>query len=284
MKQEIKRLLTIIFGNLLMAAGSALFVVPAGFITGGVTGLALLLSRLVPLPVSTLITLLSACFLLFGLITLGKSFAIHSLTCVILYPLFYQLFTMLNEKVGMFTENPALNTACAILCYGVGIGLIMREGAASGALDTIAVLLNRKAGVSMSVSLNAIEYMTLLPQVFYTGKENVLCGILIIIGYTLLVDSVIARGKSMIQIEVISKEYEKINQLILKRFDRGTTLIHIEGGYKRGESYELQTVVRPREFFAIKQAVLEIDPSAFVIVGNVSEVSGRGFTEPRRKL
>ena len=59
---------------------------------------------------------------------------------------------------------------------------------------------------------------------------------------------------------------------------RGVTLIHIEGGYSRGESYELQTVVTPREFFAIKQAVLEVDPSAFVIVGNVSEVSGRGFT------
>ena len=263
MKREIKRLLTIILGNILMAAGSALFVVPSGFITGGVTGLALILNRVVPLSVSTLISALSAVFLLFGLITLGKEFAVHSLTCVILYPLFFQLLSMVNDRFGRLTENPALNTVCAILCYGIGIGLIMREGAASGALDTIAVLLNRKAGVNMSVSLNVIEYVTLLPQVFYTAKENVLCGILIIIGYTLLVDSVIARGKSMIQIEIISPAYEKIND---------------EGGYSRGESYELQTVVTPREFFAIKQAVLELDPSAFVIVGNVSEVSGRGFT------
>ena len=82
----------------------------------------------------------------------------------------------------------------------------------------------------------------------------------------------------MIQIEILSPEYEKINETILTRFDRGTTLIHVEGGFKRGESFEIQTVVRPREFFAIKQAVLEIDPSAFVIVGNVSEVDGRGFT------
>ena len=261
-----------------MAAGSALFVVPSGFITGGVTGLALILNRIVPLSVSALISTLSAVFLLFGLITLGREFAIHSLTCVILYPLFYQLLSMVNERFGRLTENPALNTVCAILCYGIGIGLIMREGAASGALDTIAVLLNRKAGVNMSVSLNVIEYVTLLPQIFYTAKENVLCGILIIIGYTLLVDTVIARGKSMIQIEIISPEYEKINEMILSRFRRGTTLIHVEGGYKRGESFEIQTVVTPREFFAIKQAVLEVDPSAFVIVGNVSEVSGRGFT------
>ena len=90
--------------------------------------------------------------------------------------------------------------------------------------------------------------------------------------------NVIARGKSMIQMEIISPEYEKINQTILTRFNRGTTLIHIEGGYKRGEAYEVQTVVRPRELFAIKMAVLEIDPTAFVVVGNVSEVNGRGFT------
>ena len=278
MKSEIKRLLTIILGNMIMAAGSAMFVVPSGFITGGVTGLALVLNRIIPLSVSTLIAALSVVFLLFGLVTLGKAFAFHSLTCVILYPLFYQLLTMLTDSIGRLTENPALNTVCAILCYGIGIGLIMREGAASGALDTIAVLLNKKAGVNMSVSLNVIEYVTLLPQVFYTSKENVLCGILIIIGYTLLVDNVIARGKSMIQIEIISPAYEKINEMILNRFRRGATLIHIEGGYSRGESYELQTVVTPREFFAIKQVVLEVDPSAFVIVGNVSEVSGRGFT------
>ena len=278
MKREIKRLLTILLGNILMAAGSALFVVPAGFITGGVTGLALLLSRVTPFSVSALISILSAAFLLFGLITLGKEFAIHSLTCVILYPLFYQLFAMVNDRFGLLTENPALNTVCAILCYGIGIGLIMREGAASGALDTIAVLLNRKFGVSMAVSLNVIEYCTLLPQVFYTPKENVLCGVLIIIGYTLLVDSVIARGKSMIMIEIISPKYEEINQMILSRFDRGTTLIHIEGGYSRSKACQIQTVVTPREFFPIKKAVLEIDPSAFVIVGNMSEVSGRGFT------
>ena len=278
MKREIRRLLTIILGNILMAAGSALFVVPSGFITGGVTGLALILNRIVPMSVSALISVLSAGFLIFGLITLGKEFAFHSLTCVILYPLFFQLLSMVNERFGRLTENPALNTVCAILCYGIGIGLIMREGAASGALDTIAVLLNKKAGVNMSVSLNVIEYVTLLPQVFYTARENVLCGILIIIGYTLLVDTVIAHGKSMIQIEIISPEYEKINEMILKRFDRGTTLIHIEGGYSRRETFEVQTVVTPREFFTVKQAVLEIDPTAFVIVGNVSEVSGRGFT------
>ncbi len=278
MKREIKRLLMIVLGNLLMAAGSALFVVPAGFITGGVTGLALLLHRITPLSVSALISILSAGFLLFGLITLGKEFAFHSLTCVILYPLFYQLLSMVTERFGMFTENPALNTACAIICYGIGIGLIMREGAASGALDTIAVLLNKKAGVSMAVSLNVIEYVTLLPQIIYTPNENVLCGILIISGYTLLVDTVIAHGKSMIQIEIISPEHEKINEMILNKFERGTTLIHIEGGYSRKETFEVQTVVRPREFFAVKRAVLEIDPTAFVIVGNVSEVSGRGFT------
>ena len=74
MKREIKRLSTIILGILLMAAGSALFVVPSGFITGGVTGLALVLARIVPLSVSALISILSVVFLLFGLITLGKEF------------------------------------------------------------------------------------------------------------------------------------------------------------------------------------------------------------------
>ena len=80
MKGEAKRLLTIVLGNMLMAAGSAMFVVPSGFITGGVTGLALIVNHFLPLSVSALIYILSAVFLIFGLITLGKEFAIHSLT------------------------------------------------------------------------------------------------------------------------------------------------------------------------------------------------------------
>ena len=278
MKKEFGRLFRIFIGNLLQASGSVFFVIPAGFITGGMTGVALVLNHFVEVPVTVLVVALSAVFLVFGFFALGKEFALHSLACTIMYPLCFNLLSLVQKRVGMLTEDPALNALCAALCYGIGIGTIMKEGAASGGLDTIAVLLNRKAGVSMSKSLNAIEILTMLPQAFYSSKQSILCGVLIAVGYSMLVDTVIARGKSMIQIEILSPEYEKINETILTRFDRGTTLIHVEGGFKRGESFEIQTVVRPREFFAIKQAVLEIDPSAFVIVGNVSEVDGRGFT------
>ena len=273
----------IFIGNLLQASGSVFFVIPAGFITGGMTGVALVLNHFIQVPITILVAALSAGFLIFGFFALGKEFALHSLACTILYPLCFNLLSLVQAKVGLLTEDPALNALCAALCYGIGIGTIMREGAASGGLDTIAVLLNRKAGVSMSVSLDVIEILTMLPQAFYSSKQSILCGVLIAVGYSMLVDTVIARGKSMIQMEIISPKYEDINQMILSRFNRGTTLINIEGGYKRGAAFEVQTVVRPREFFAIKQAVLEKDPAAFVIVGNVSEVSGRGFTLEKKK-
>ena len=98
MKKEFGRLFRIFIGNLLQASGSVFFVIPAGFITGGMTGVALVLNHFVEVPVTVLVVALSAVFLVFGFFALGKEFALHSLACTIMYPLCFNLLSQIILK------------------------------------------------------------------------------------------------------------------------------------------------------------------------------------------
>lgn len=100
--------------------------------------------------------------------------------------------------------------------------------------------------------------------------------------YSVTLDKLLVLGKSKIQIEIVSEKYEKINSLILHEFDRGTTLIGIKGGFTGRESCAILTVVNRREFFRINEAIKNIDPNAFIMIGQVKEVCGRGFTKKKK--
>ena len=97
--------------------------------------------------------------------------------------------------------------------------------------------------------------------------------------YSYTLEKLLVAGKSKVQIKIISEKYEEINKQIATQFDRGTTLFEVEGGYTRKEMYAILTVVNQRELFAINEMVQEIDPDAFIMIGQVKEVRGRGFTK-----
>ena len=115
------------------------------------------------------------------------------------------------------------------------------------------------------------------PMVF-RDREKILYGILLVMIYTTVMDKVLVNGKSQMQVKIISDHYEEINTAIQQKLDRGSTFLKTESGYLRKESMALLTVVSNREMPKLNQLVLEIDPKAFMIINQVNEVMGRGFT------
>jgi len=124
-----------------------------------------------------------------------------------------------------------------------------------------------------------VDGLVLLTQILFVERaEQALYGILFVLLYSVVLDVVLTSGKSRIQLQIISREYEAINRMILQTFDRGSTLFRTEGGFSRTEAYAVQTVIGKRELFRLREEVLAIDQSAFIVVSQVSEVNGRGFT------
>ncbi len=273
-----KNILWIILGNFICALGVVYFLVPAGLIAGGATGISLALHQYLGIPTS--VGLWGVTFLFFGVgfLLLGKKFALSTLLSSVAYPLSFNLVELLAEKTGLPTDDILLCMIFASLIVGIGVGILIRAGASTGGSDVIAIALNRRTGLSLSVATYAIEGVIPLIQFPYSKAEQILYGILYVILYTIIFNRIIVFGAEMIQISIYSSKYEEINQVILTRFERGSTLFHVEGGYRRQEGYALETVIPRRALFHLREAVLKIDPQAFIVITPVAEVNGRGFT------
>ncbi len=279
MKTNIKRIAIILAANLFFSFGTAYFLVPSGMISGGVTGLALGLDRGFGIPKDITVWVVQIALFLVGLWLVGRDFAATTLIGSFAYPLFFSVTTRLAESTGPVTDDPFLCLLFAGLTFGVGIGVILRQGASTGGTDIVAVVLNKKLGLPLSATLYVVDALVLVTQVFFVDtREQALYGVLFVLLYSVVLDVVLTSGKSRIQLQIISREYEAVNRMILEKFDRGSTLYRTEGGFTRAESYAVQTIIGKRELFRLREEVLALDESAFIIVSQVSEVNGRGFT------
>lgn len=274
----VKNILLIVLGNLFISVGVAGFLVPSGLISGGATGLSLTVSKAFSLPLTACVWCASILFFLIGFLVLGKEFAFSTLVSSVAYPLFFHLATLLFGRIGVITGDLVLCTAFAGILLGVGIGLVLRGGASTGGTDVIAVALHKKFGFSLSAVMYLTDGVILCLQFPFSRAEQILYGLLVALIYTYLAEKVILFGQDKIQIMIYSGKQQEINRLLLSDFDKGSTLFPIRGGYSGKEGYAIQSVIQKRSLFSVREAVLRIDPQAFVVINPVSEVNGRGFT------
>lgn len=278
-----KNIFNIILGNTIYALAVVLFIIPNGLITGGTTGIALFLNNIINIPIALFVSLFNLIMFLLGAYILGKKFAFTSLISTFYYPVILTIFERVIPN-NLITEDTLLASIFAGILIGVGIGIVIKSGASTGGMDIPPLVLNRKWNIPISISLYGFDVCILLLQMFYTEKENVLYGILLVILYTLVLDRVLILGKSQTQLKIISEKYDKINEIISKELDRGSTLLNGETGYQHKEIEVVLTVISNRELVRVTQLIQEIDPKAFIIINRINEVRGRGFTSNKLYL
>ena len=176
------------------------------------------------------------------------------------------------------TGDTMLATVFAGLLIGAGIGMVIRAGASTGGMDIPPLILNKKFRLPVSMTMSVFDCLILLTQMVFAGKEKILYGILLVLLYTMVLDKVLMIGQNQMQVKIISEQCESISEAIQNRMDRGTTLLLIEGGHLRKASYAVLTVVSGRELSKLNELVIGLDSNAFMIINQVSEVRGRGFT------
>lgn len=276
---NLKKIAILLAANVMYSSAVAYFLVPSGMVSGGITGLAIGLSNGFGISKDLTIWVLQLALFGAGLFIVGKQFALTTLVSSFAYPVLFSVMTRVAERTGLLTDDPFLCMIFAGLIFGVGIGLVLRQGASTGGTDIVAVILNKKFGLPVSGTLYVVDALVLLTQVFFVDSpEQILYGILFVLCYSVLLDVVLTSGKSRIQLQIISPKYEEINQMILRKFDRGSTLYRTEGGFSRTASYAVQTIIGKRELFRLREEILLIDDKAFIVISQVSEVNGRGFT------
>ena len=277
MEKKLKMIGFMILGNAILAMGTAAFVVPNGLISGGVTGIGLILQRLFGLPVDIGVFVADAVLFLLGAAVMGKAFAATIILSTIVYPTFFSLFGKIPFLTSL-TDDKLMAAIYAGLLMGAGIGLVIKVGGSTGGMDIPPIILHKLFGLSIPVMISVGDILLLLVQAFYSSTEQVLYGILVVMLTSIVIDKVLIMGQKQTQVMVISPEYERINQAIHQKIDRGSTLIHATSGLEKQEQKVVLSVISNRQLGDLNELILQIDPQAFVIANEVNEVKGRGFT------
>ena len=274
-KQLARNWASILFGNALYSLAVALFLEPAGLITGGATGIALAIGRLTGLPVSGLLLFINLAMLVWAV--LGRAFALNTLASSVLSPAFLGLFEgLLAGRV--LTEDIFLCTVFSGLGIGVALGLVIRSGASTGGLDIPPLVLNKWFKLPVSATMLTFDIAVLLMQAVFSPVQQVLYGVVMVLIHTIVMDKMLMLGASRTEVKIVSSQSDAICAAILAQLDRGVTILHGEGGYTREPSAVLLSIVSNRELPRLEKLAHSIDPTCFLIVSHVTEVSGRGFS------
>lgn len=274
---QLKSIFWILVGNTMYALAITIFILPNGLITGGTTGLALFFYHQFGVPIQGFVTIFNVAMFVLGAAVLGKKFALTTVISTFYYPFILSVFQSLTA-LGKVTEDNLLAVIFSGLLIGAGIGVVIRAGASTGGMDIPPLVLNKKMGLPVSMTMNGMDTAILLLQIVFTDKEMVLYGILLVLVYTSVLNRVLLLGQAKMQVKIVTERYEEINQAIARDLDRGVTLFRSRTGHLKRDGYVVMSVVNNRELVQLNQLIQKIDPQAFIVIHQVNEVRGRGFT------
>ena len=274
-------LFSVLFGNILYALTVKLFLLPGGLVTGGTTGIALMVNHFSGFSISFFVLLFNTVMLIAGYFLLGKQFALTTILSTFSYPLALDLLDRLFKNT-VLTEDPLLCTVFSGLGIGLSLSIVIRAGASTGGMDIPPLVLNKYWKLPVSAGLYFFDLLILLGQAFYYSPEDILYGILLVLIYSLVLDKLLLIGTAKTEVKIISSHSDKIRNEILSQMDRGVTMLAGEGGYLHDRTQIVLTVISSRELPKIEKLIRRIDPESFLIISRVSEVRGRGFSMTKK--
>ena len=273
-------LISVIVGNFLYALTVKLFLLPAGLVTGGTTGIALTVNYLTDFSISSFVLIFNITRRALGFFCLGKAFAATTLASTFLYPLSLEL---LDRVLGdyILTQDILLCTIFSGLGIGMALGIVIRSGASTGGMDIPPLVLQKTVKLPVSITMYAFDVCILLSQALFRPAENILYGVVLVLIYTLVLDKMLLMGATRTEIKVISDKSDEIRDAILTQIDRGVTILNGESGYLHNPSPVILSVISNRELPKVEKLIHNIDPESFIVVSRVSEVRGRGFSQKK---
>ena len=270
----------IIAGNAIYAAGVVFFIIPSGLITGGTTGIAIIVNHYAGMQISAFVAVFNVIMFALGFAVLGRSFALSTLISTVSYP---AMLALMQKAAGGFvlTDDLLLSALFGGLCIGLALAIVIRSGASTGGMDIPPLILNKSLRIPVSVSMYVFDSAILVGQMLFTQRQKCLYGIVLVIVYTLTLDKLLATGEARTRAEIISTDPEGIRDRICSELDRSVTMLHGRKGFTGTETNVVLCIISPRELYRLEKIVHAVDPDAFVIMTKATSVQGRGFSRAK---
>ena len=282
--KNLKKVFFIEIGTILFAIAVGLFLLPGNILTGGVAGIVSLIKPYYPfcnISEDILTIIISTSLFIVGAIFLDKTFTYQTLIHSVSYPFVLLLVT---RYLPEYEIDPILAAIYGGVIGGAGIGIIFRQGGSTGGMDVIPLIIEKHFKLEASKGIMILDAITVIAGLFIYGINSVLIGLISVFFTSFTMERVINlyNGVEARRVEIISDKYVEINNDIQNLVERGTTIIDGKGGYTNNDKKILLVVVSSDELEKLIKIVNNHDSSAFVIISEVKDVHGEGFTiEPR---
>lgn len=276
MKKIVFETILVIIGNFILALAVQTFILPFEILSGGVAGIAVATSKLTGIQSDVIIILLIGALFVLGSFFLGRKFTIHTALSTVLYPVFLSFLSTKNLYVDI---DPMLASLYGGLVAGLGVGLVFRTGASTGGMDVPPMIINKYTHIDLAKLVLATDFLTVVLGWYVYGLKAVLIGLISVWASSFAIDKVMLfGGMEAKSIMIISNKTNEIIQMIHDRLDRGSTILEGQGGYSRIERPVILSVIMKNQYPEFVKALAEIDPTAFIIVTDATEVRGNGFS------
>ncbi|BBI30702.1 YitT family protein [Cohnella abietis] len=268
-----RRIIFIIIGAILVAVSLEIFLVPNSIIDGGITGISIMTSYLTKIPIGVFLFLFNLPFLILGYKTIGKTFAFSTLLGVIVL----SISTTLLHPVQAFTDDIFLAAVFGGIFLGAGTGIVIRAGGSLDGTEIVAILLNRKLPFSVGETVMFINFFILGSAGFVYSWDRAMFSLIAYYIAFKVIDLTLEGFDESKSCWIISDLHKDIGDAIYARLGRGVTLLHGEGGYAGDQKKVIFCVITRLEETKLKSIVNELDPTAFLAVGNIHDVKGGRF-------
>jgi uncharacterized membrane-anchored protein YitT (DUF2179 family) len=265
----------LLVGSLLIALSFNLFLNPNQIASGGVTGISTILQQLFEIEPAVVQWLVNIPLFILGLLLLGGQFGLKTAVGSVLLP----FFVLLTRDLGPLTENVILATIYGGIGVGAGLGIVFRGRASTGGLDLAAQLLHKYTGMGYGLAIALFDGIVIVTAGIIFTPEKALLALIGLYVTTKTIDIVQLGFKHSKVAFVITRETESIRQAILYDLDRGLTELSAFGGFTGEARPVLMVVVSQTEVTRLKALVKSIDPLAFIILADATEVLGEGFKQ-----
>ena len=277
MKSKLKNFSLLTISTLIMAVGIYFFKFANNFTFGGITGIAVLVAKFLPISASDFSFVVNILLLIIGWIVLGKSFAEKTAYSTILLSISLSLLERIYPMSHPLTNEPLLELIFAILLPALGSAILFNIGASSGGTDVIAMILKKYTSVDIGKGLMISDLIFTLAGFLVFNVKTGLYSLFGLIMRSALIDNFIESFNRSKYFHVVTSNATCICDFIQNDLQRGATIVNATGAFTGDDKYIILTVLSPSQAVKLRNFIKEQDPKAFLLISNTSEIIGKGF-------
>ena len=256
----------------IIAAAVYFFLVPSHTSVSSISGLGIVLSNFVPLPLSAITMLLNVVLLIIGFFTCGREFGVKTVYTSVMLPLFLGFFELVFPDFGSMTDSQELDVLCYILVVSIGLSILFNRNASSGGLDIVAKIMNKYLHIELGRAMSLSGMCVALSAALAYDKKTVVLSILGTYFNGIILDHFIFDDNKKRRVCIITRKEEELRRFIVEDLHSGATIYEAIGAYNFDKHNEIITIVDKSEYQKLMNFINKEDPRAFITVYNVSDM------------